>query len=276
MTVDNVVDWVFYSGDGTATVFPFPFKIFAAADLRVVLIDADDVPDVQVITTEYTIPVADLGSSEGNVTMLTAPPTGSRLLVRRKRPLEQGTRIRDNGVYNAGLHENAIDVLLMQTQGLQYSVSRSVQFPETEETAPDVAVLPSAAERANKYIKFDADGNPEYVTDAVSETSKHWTREGDLTTTSNALFGEYTAFQSETYTRLHIRVHTAPTGSPVVVEILKNGTTVIGSVSLPAGSLSALAEGLAMSLVNGDYIQPQIASVGSSTPGTTMTLTLRP
>lgn len=276
MTVLNETDWVFYSGDGVTTVFPIPFKLFAKADCRIVQIDADGVPTVKALTTDYTIPTSDLGASEGNATMLVAPPVGERLLVRRSRELTQTTRIRDNSEYNAGLHENAIDALLMQTQSLKYTADRSLQFPETEEDAPDVAVLPSVTERANKYIKFDADGNPEYVTDAVSETSKFWGREGTLTTGSNANFPFYRAHQTETYTRMSLQVDTAPVGSAISVEIVKNGVTVVATLEIPDGETYAEDDGLSISLVDGDYIRPSIALVGSTSPGTTLTVTVLP
>lgn len=276
MTVLNETDWAFYDGNGVTTVFPIPFKLFAKEDARIVQIDADGVPTTLALTTDYTIPTADLGSTSGNATLLVAVPVGERLLVRRSRLLTQPTKLRDQRDYSAERHEDAIDALLMQTQGIQYSVSRALQFPETEEDAPDVAVLPSIESRANKYIKFDADGNPEYVTDAAISTSKLWTREGVLTTGSNDLFWPYEPSGSETYTRLKARVNVAPTGSPITVEILLNGVTSLGEVTILAGELSGLEEGLSIAIPDGEFVRPAITGVGSTIPGTTLAFEMTP
>lgn len=274
MTIANEVDHVKYNGNGATVDFPVPFKIFAKTDLKVVLVDADGVEDVQVLDTDYEIDDADVGTATGNVTFDVAPPSGYEVLIRRYRELSQGTSIRDNGAYNPGSHEDALDVQVMHSQRLAYDLKRCLRVQENEDE--DVAQLPPPEDRAGRYLAFDASGNPEMRSEAAVVREKMWVREGPLTTGSNDRFGIYRALQSETYTRLDVQLATVPTGASVTVRLVKNGTTEVGTVTISAGGEYQIATGLNISLVAGDKIRPEITAVGSTTPGETATIRMLP
>lgn len=64
----------------------------------------------------------------------------------------------------------------------------------------------------------------------------------------------------------------APTGAPIVVDVLKNGTTIfpggVGRPSITAGTKTALATlATPVLLVPGDYLTVTIVSVGSTFAG---------
>jgi hypothetical protein len=274
VTIANEVDSQFYAGNGTAVEFPVPFKIFSKEDLRVILIDADGVEDVQALDTDYTIEDSDVGTVTGKVTFTDAPEIGHTILIRRFRDLSQDTRIRDNSNYNPGIHESALDAQVMHSQRLAYDLKRCLRILEAE--GEGVAQLPSAQDRANRYLRFDSDGNIELTSSAAVLSPKMWVREGNLTTGSNDRFAFWRALENESYTRMDVQVSDAPTGGDLVIELIKNGTETVGSVTVPAGEDYAIEVGLEIDLEEGDYVRPEITLVGTSTPGASATIRMLP
>ena len=90
MTISITGPRISYSGNGSTTVFSFPRQFFLATDLDVYLVDtATNVSVLQTLGTHYSVSGA--GSpSGGNITMVTAPPTGTTLVIVRDTPLTQG------------------------------------------------------------------------------------------------------------------------------------------------------------------------------------------
>lgn len=77
---------------------------------------------------------------------------------------------------------------------------------------------------------------------------------------------------SYTLTKIRASVGTAPTGSAVTVQLLLNGT-VIATVSIPAGANTATAT-LSQTVAVNDYATVSVTSVGSTTPGADLTVSL--
>lgn len=77
---------------------------------------------------------------------------------------------------------------------------------------------------------------------------------------------------TRTITQIRASVGTAPTGSAVTVGTFINGVS-IGTVTIPAGQNTATLA-VSKSVVAGDYATVSILSIGSTTPGTDLTLTL--
>lgn len=76
------------------------------------------------------------------------------------------------------------------------------------------------------------------------------------------------------------RLGTAATGSSVIVDVNKNGATIYGTQSsrptFPAGSLNATIGSHTVSqLTDGDFLTVDIDQVGSTSPGTTLTVVVR-
>lgn len=76
-----------------------------------------------------------------------------------------------------------------------------------------------------------------------------------------------------------LTVRTAPTGSPVILDILKNGTTVysggVGRPTIAVGQLTGTGgtgNPEQASFVTGDLIEVQISQVGSSIPGANLAM----
>lgn len=71
-------------------------------------------------------------------------------------------------------------------------------------------------------------------------------------------------------------VGTAPVGSSIIVDVLKNGTTLFtGGTDRPtiaAGTYTDTGVPAVTSLVAGDYLTVSVVQIGSSTPGSDLTV----
>ena len=157
MSVSSTTTKVSYAGNGSTTVFAYTFKIFAAADLEVIVRAANGTETTKTLTTHYSVSGAG-EEAGGNVTMVTAPASGETLFIRRNLTLTQGTDYVENDPFPANSHENALDRLTFITQGIQEELDRAIKASKTN-TISSVEFAISAADRANKIFAFDGSGD---------------------------------------------------------------------------------------------------------------------
>jgi len=157
MTVTSTNQKVQFNGNGSTTVFAYNFKIFAQTDLSVILRSAAGTETVQQLTTNYT--VSGVGAaSGGNVTMGTAPPSGTTLTILRVQPNLQGLDLVPNDPFPAGSMEDALDKLTFMVQTHDEEIGRSIKASRTN-VIGDSEFTVSATDRANKLFSFDGSGN---------------------------------------------------------------------------------------------------------------------
>jgi hypothetical protein len=157
MTVSSSTNRVSYAGNGSTTVFPYTYKIFDQDDLTVILRAANGTETVQTITSQYT--VSGVGNAGGgNVTMLTAPASGTTLVILREQDLVQELDIVPNDPFPADSLEGALDKLTFMVQQHEETLGRSLKVSRTTTiTSPEFTEDP--ATRANKFLSFDASGD---------------------------------------------------------------------------------------------------------------------
>ena len=157
MTVTSTNQKVQFNGDGSTTVFAYNFKIFASSDLSVILRSAAGTETVQQLTTNYT--VSGVGeASGGNVTMGTAPASGTTLTILRVQPNLQGLDLVPNDPFPAGSMEDALDKLAFMVQTPDEEIGRSIKASRTN-VISSTEFSTSATDRANKVLAFDGSGN---------------------------------------------------------------------------------------------------------------------
>lgn len=144
-----------YNGNGTTTVFAYNFKIQDSAQIEVILVSSAGVETTQTLTTHYTLSgVGDAGG--GNVTMVTAPASGEKLVVRRTMPYIQETDYVSGDPFPAETHEAALDELTMADQAQNEALARCIQAPDQESS---ISKLPIISDRASKMAVFTAGGS---------------------------------------------------------------------------------------------------------------------
>ena len=178
MTVSSTTTKNSYSGDGSTTTFAYAFKIFADADLTVILRSAAGTETVQTLTTNYTVTNAG-NANGGNVVFVTAPASGVTVLIRRNMAQTQSTDYTANDPFPAESHEDALDRLTFIAQQQQEELDRSIKLSRTN-TMTSTEFTVGATDRANKILAFDGSGE-------LSVTQELGTFRGtDATTTTEA------------------------------------------------------------------------------------------
>lgn len=170
MTVSSTSSRVVYAGNGSTTVFPFAFKVALASELAVVFTDASGV-DLELSPSQYG--ATGFGQDAGgSVTYpLSGDPiaNGTRLTIYRDVPLTQPTQISNQGAMWPQVIEAALDRQAWQGQKLQDQLDRALLADISEQGSLDP--LPTADQRAGKFLMFDNDGQPATTSGAPGDAS---------------------------------------------------------------------------------------------------------
>lgn len=174
MTVTTQTASISYIGNGSTTVFTFPFVYVSSTDITVTYTNSSGTETVlnpsQYTFTGNTPSVGQLWGIGGSVTYpISGSPisTGTFLTITRTLPFEQIVTITNQGAFYPQVVEQALDLLCLLIQQTQTQVSYAIQCPEVDTSAP--IILPPAAERANNILGFDMNGNPAlYVNNGMS------------------------------------------------------------------------------------------------------------
>ena len=120
MTISSTTVKNSYSGNGTLDTFNYTFKIFADADIQVIIRDASATETVKTLTTHYTVTGA--GNANGGTIVFTSGniPTGTEtVVIRRASPQTQAIDYIANDPFPAESHEEGLDRSMMAIQQLQ-------------------------------------------------------------------------------------------------------------------------------------------------------------
>ena len=173
MTVSSSTTKVSLSANGTQHSFAYTFKIFAAADLEVIVRTSAGTETVQTNNTNYIVTGAgnanggnvlfkfntgDASNAHHDASTDHRPANGTTVIIRRKLTLTQGTDYVENDPFPAAAHEDALDRLTMVTQQIQEELDRSIKA-STGNTFAGATFTLSATDRANKIFAFDSSGN---------------------------------------------------------------------------------------------------------------------
>lgn len=146
-----------FNGNGSASVFPFAFKVFSSADLVVVVRDdATAVETTLVLTSGYTVSLnADQNASPGGSVTLVAGAlaTGKTLVISSSLQYLQPTDLTNQGGFYPKVITNALDRLTIFCQQLAQGVKGSFRLPITADS--DISTELPIPE-ANKIVGWDS------------------------------------------------------------------------------------------------------------------------
>jgi hypothetical protein len=115
---------VLYNGNGSTTAFSIPFSFDDNDEVEAILVSSADVETVQTYTTHYTI-------SGSTLTMVTAPATGQKLLIRYDPSLDQELDLSDQSANLPSTIEAELDDIVGQIQMLYELFKRCIQLPKS-------------------------------------------------------------------------------------------------------------------------------------------------
>ena len=196
MTISTTTILNSYSGNGSTTAFAYTFPINTTSEISVIERSATGTETVKSEGTGSTnYGIADNGSAGGTVTMVTAPASGTTLLIRRNTDFTQETDYVANDPFPAETHEDALDKLQMQNQELEEELNRSLKISRTN-SMTSTEFTTSASDRASKVLAFDSSGE-------LSVTQELGTFKGNSATTTTAAFVKRDIIKATTTAQLN-------------------------------------------------------------------------
>ena len=196
MTISTTTILNSYSGNGSTTAFAYTFPINTTSEITVIERSATGTETVKSEGTGSTnYGIADNGASGGTITMVTAPASGTTLLIRRNTSFTQETDYVANDPFPAETHEDALDKLQMQNQELEEELNRSLKISRTN-SMTSTEFTTSASDRASKILAFDSSGE-------LSVTQELGTFKGSDATVTTAAYVQRDIIKSTTAAQLN-------------------------------------------------------------------------
>lgn len=157
MTVSSNDRRIQYTATSGQTVFPYDFPIAANTAIEVKqTVDATGVTSTLTLTTDYT--VSDVGeASGGDITLVTGAATDDIITITGATPLTRTTDFSNAGDFLASDLNDQLDNQLKILQENDTTTSRAVLLAD-EDTSVSLT-LPTATNRASKFLAFDANGD---------------------------------------------------------------------------------------------------------------------
>ncbi|MGB0720321.1 MAG: glycosyl hydrolase family 28-related protein [Bdellovibrionales bacterium] len=165
-----------YVANGTQTVFTYPFPIFASEDLAVYIDGAKQ-------ASGYTIAGAG-DTNGGTLTFDTAPAADSIITLARELPIERVTDFLEGGDFSAQSINNELDYVIASLQQVNRENDLMLKYGDHE--TPGETQLPDRANRANKALGFDGNGDPVALSLEGSMASPDFTPTGTGAATRTA------------------------------------------------------------------------------------------
>ena len=164
MTISTQDSKVNYQGDGQTTVFQVPFPFLENNQIYVQKKDAEDNLINYTYGTDYTV----TGAGEengGSVTLNVAPEQGSSISIYRNVPLTQEVDYRENEIFPAETHEEALDKLTMEVQQIQEQLDRSFKVDRFSDVDLDNVI--NEIERV-----YDSTDNIDIVANSINDSCR--------------------------------------------------------------------------------------------------------
>lgn len=173
-----------FTGTGAVSTFNFAFKVFQASDLLVVRqLTSTGAQTTLALTTNYTVSLnVDQDSSPGGSITLVAGAlaSGYTLVITSDVGNLQPTSLTNQGGFYPEVINDSLDRATIQIQQVAVKSGRELSAPLIDGTID--MTLPSAANRASKFLYFGASGEP--MAAAGTNTGNN-TSPGNLTLTAN-------------------------------------------------------------------------------------------
>lgn len=150
--ISNVTRRVVYAASGTGP-YNFTFEILANTDIAVYRDDT-----LLTLTTNYTVTINSNGT--GYITLTAAPTGATQIAIVGNRTIQRTTDFVTGGDFFANTVNDEMDQQTIFAQQNAEGLQRALQAPQTDPTSINMT-LPRKADRANKYLAFDANGDPQ-------------------------------------------------------------------------------------------------------------------
>ena len=241
MTVSTETARIVYNGNGATTAFPTEFQFYDDADLVVTkVVTATGVETTQTITTHYTVSGGD--GSTGTVTMLTAPATGTRLVIQRVSTLIQDTDLIVQGEIPADSVETRFDKLTLFAQEAALDAIRAIRTNKAQTGTIDTEI-PLLTDKAGYVIAINDDEDGFTLSNVASLSSS---LDAVITSPATDDFLVYTSSAWRNRTAAQALTHLGTISSAAIAaayQPLDSDLTAIAALDATAGMVSRTGAG---------------------------------
>lgn len=176
-----------FIGNGSASVFAFSFRVFAASDLEVVRINVSTGAEtILTINSGYTVSLnANQNSNPGGSITLVggALASGQNLIITSNIANLQPTDLTNQGGFYPEVITDALDRATIQIQQLDEHVGRTLSYPITDPTLG--TELPALAQRKGTVLAFNATTGAPEVGPTIGAVNTVSTNVNSITTVAN-------------------------------------------------------------------------------------------
>ena len=173
----------------SGTALPVTFKVFAAADLNVVRLNTSTgVETSLVLGSDYTVALNGNQNTNpgGTVNLTVAASATSTVTITSDIANLQPTDLTNQGGFYPEVITDSLDRATIQIQQMSEDVGRSLKGPISDGNLN--MELPTAAQRANSFLAFDANGVPTAVVSGSTGAPTTITRQVFSGTGSQTVF----------------------------------------------------------------------------------------
>ena len=150
-SINAITRKVSYSGSAGVGPYAFTFEIIDQGDVAVY-----KNATLLTLTTDYTVTINANGT--GSVTLVSAANAQDTIVILGARDIERTTDFVTAGDLRAESLNEQLDSLVIFDQQIDERVDRSIRAPAYDPTGINMT-LPSKADRANKVLQFDTEGD---------------------------------------------------------------------------------------------------------------------
>lgn len=164
--ITNVTRRVVYTGSAGVGPYAFSFPVIVNTDIAVYKNST-----LLTLTTDYTVTIS-TSTGEGSVTLVSAATGADRITIVGARAIQRSTDFVTGGDFFANTLNTELDSEVIFVQQVAETAERALRAPVTDPTSINMT-LPLNTARANKFLSFDASGNPT-VNNAVGTYKGNW------------------------------------------------------------------------------------------------------
>jgi len=248
-----------YACDGSDVTFDFAFKVFAKADLRVVLTDSDGVEadlTLDAVSSGFSVSLnADQDNNPGGtITTTEAHASGNTITITSDIADTQGVELPAGGGWSPSVVERALDRLTILVQQVRLLVAGALRQPVSDSTT--IAELPTADARAGKYLVFDDNGDPT-VSESVVPT------EATVSAFMETVLDDTTAAAARTTLGLTIGTDVQAQDADLAALAALSSTGLVARTGAGTAAARTLTAGGKISISNGDGVSANPTITGA-------------
>jgi len=253
--ISNVSRRVVYAASGTGP-YAFTFEILAASDIAVYKGDT-----LLTLTTDYTVTINANGT--GSVTLVVTAGTSNITIVGSK-TIQRTTDFTTGGDFFANTLNNELDAQTIFIQQVAETAERGMKAPVTDPTDINMT-LPRKADRAGKYLAFDANGNPipgptSTAVDVVANIAADVTTVAGISTKVTTVANQ--SAQINTLAPISASITTVAGISPSVVAVGALNSAQLTAIAGATTDMAALAP-ITTQITNVSSISTQVVQVAA-------------